>query len=108
MALSTETDLRKARKLKGNRRPQVCFQGQTPQHGKFVLTRKEAETMAAKDPKSKSVLFPYMIGRDLTKTAAPSRFMRRRLRRRALANGSCTAWTRFRGGGSRPGSSSAG
>jgi hypothetical protein len=74
-SLSPETDLREAQKLKSNRRPQVCFQGQTPQDRNFVLSPKQAQAMTTKDPKSESVLFPYMVGRDLTKTGAPSRFI---------------------------------
>jgi len=74
-SLSTETDLRHAAKLKVNKKPQVIFQGQTPQHEKFVLTPKQAQAMVAKDPKSKAVLHPYLIGKDLTQTAAPSRFI---------------------------------
>jgi hypothetical protein len=74
-SLSTETDLRHAVKLKVNRKPQVIFQGQTPQHAKFVLTPKQAQAMVAKDPKSKVVLHPYLIGRDLVNAGAPSRFV---------------------------------
>ena len=72
---TTETDLRHAAKLKVNKKPQVIFQGQTPQHEKFVLTPKQAQAMVAKDPKSKAVLHPYLIGKDLTQIAAPSRFI---------------------------------
>jgi hypothetical protein len=74
-SLSTETDLRHAAKLKVNKKPQVIFQGQTPQHEKFVLTPKQAQAMVAKDPRSKVVLHPYLIGRDLTQTGLPSRFI---------------------------------
>lgn len=74
-SLSTETDLRHAAKLKVNKKPQAIFQGQTPQHEKFVLTPQQATNMVARDPKSKSVLHPYLIGQDLTKTGAPSRFI---------------------------------
>jgi hypothetical protein len=74
-SLSPQTDLRHAAKLQVNRKPQVIFQGQTPQHEKFVVTPKQAQAMAAKDPKSKAVLHPYLIGKDLTTTGAPSRFI---------------------------------
>jgi len=74
-SLSPETDLRHAAKLKVNKTPQVIFQGQTPQHEKFVLTPKQAEAMVAKDPASKAVLHPYLIGKDLTRTGTPSRFI---------------------------------
>jgi len=74
-SLSAETDLREARKLTVNRRPQQIYQGQTPQHGEFVLTPEEAQAMAARDTKSKSALFPYLIGRELNRTGEPSRFI---------------------------------
>jgi hypothetical protein len=74
-SLSAETDLRHAAKLKVNHKPQVVFQGQTPQHAKFVLTPQQAQAMVAKDSKSKSVLHPYMVGRDLVTKGAPSRFI---------------------------------
>lgn len=74
-SLSTETDLRDAAKLKGNKKPQVIFQGQTPQDKNFVLTPDQAGAMVAGDPKSRTVLHPYLIGKDLTKTGAPARFI---------------------------------
>jgi len=74
-SLSPETDLRHAAKLKVNKKPQVIFQGQTPQHEKFVLTPRQAQAMVAKDPASKTVLHPYLIGKDLSRTGTPSRFI---------------------------------
>lgn len=74
-SLSPETDLRHAAKLKVNKQPQVIFQGQTPQHEKFVLTPEQAQAMVLKDPASKAVLHPYLIGKDLTQTGTPSRFI---------------------------------
>jgi len=74
-SLSAETDLRAAKKLKVNRRPQAIFQGQTPQHSKFVLTPAQAQAMAARNPRNKAALFPYLVGREMNKTAEPSRFI---------------------------------
>lgn len=75
-SLSAETDLRNAKKLKANRRPQVIFQGQTPQHTKgFVLKPNQAQAMVEKDPTSASVIYPYLNGNDIAKTGAPSRFV---------------------------------
>jgi hypothetical protein len=74
-SLSAETDLRDAERLGVNRRPQVIFQGQTPQHHKFVLTPGEAQRMVERNPKNASVLHPYLIGRELKKTGEPSRFV---------------------------------
>lgn len=61
--------------LEGNRRPQVIFQGQTPAHAAFVLTADQARAMVERDPKSRAVLFPYLVGRDLNGTGEPSRFI---------------------------------
>lgn len=75
-SLSAETDLRAAEKLWANRRPQVCFQGQTPQHTKgFVLRTEQARALVEKDPKSSAVIHPYLNGNDITKTGAASRFV---------------------------------
>ncbi|HKG38477.1 MAG TPA: DNA methyltransferase [Conexibacter sp.] len=75
-SLSPETDLRAATKLWANRRPQTIFQGQTPEDTPgFVLSPHEAQAMVAADPKSASVLHPYLNGNDITKTGAPSRFI---------------------------------
>lgn len=74
-SLSPETDLRYASKLNVNRRPQVCFQGQTPQHAGFVLTPTEAQTLVTKNPDNSRVLHPYLVGRELNKTGEPSRFI---------------------------------
>jgi hypothetical protein len=74
-SLSASTDLRDAKKLKVNRQPQVIFQGQTPQHAKFVLSPKEAAAMVERNPKNASVLFPYLIGKELNRTGEPSRFI---------------------------------
>lgn len=74
-SLSAETDLRNAKELGANRRPQVIYQGQTPAHKNFVLTPEQAQAMVAHDPKSRSALFPYLVGRDLNGTGEPSRFI---------------------------------
>jgi hypothetical protein len=74
-SLSAETDLRAAVKLKANQRPQVCFQGQTPQHRSFVLTPDEARELVAKDSKSSAVIHPYLVGRELNRSGEPSRFI---------------------------------
>lgn len=74
-SLSPETDLRKAAILPGNRRPQMCFQGQTPQHPGFVLTPSEAQRFVTKNPKNASSLFAYLGGEDLNSGGAPTRFI---------------------------------
>jgi hypothetical protein len=75
-SLSPETDLRKAVKLQVNRKPQVCFQGQTPQNTEgFVLTPEEARKLVAEDPKSAAVIHPYLIGEELNGNGQPTRFI---------------------------------
>jgi hypothetical protein len=75
-ALSPNTDLRTAQKLTANRKPKVCFQGQTPQHTPgFVLTPKEARQFVQADPEAASVIHPFLIGEELNGTGEPSRFI---------------------------------
>lgn len=75
-SLSAETDLRAAVKLKVNRCPKVCFQGQTPQNTNgFVLTPAEAQALVNKDPQSASVIHPYLIGEELNTDGQPTRFI---------------------------------
>lgn len=75
-SLSPNTDLRDAKKLKVNRTPKVCFQGQTPQHtAGFVLTPEEAATLVEEDQRSESVIHPFLIGEELNGTGLPSRFV---------------------------------
>lgn len=74
-SLSAETDLRDAEILAGNRRPQAIFQGQTPQHEKFVVTPEQAEAMVARDATNRRALFPYLVGRELSGGGSPSRFI---------------------------------
>ena len=75
-SLSAETDLRHASALKSNRKPKVIFQGQTPQHKSFVLTTEQAQRLVAEDPASRSVIHPYLIGKELIKQdPVPTRFI---------------------------------
>ncbi len=73
-SLSANTDLRWAKKLTSNRRPKVCFQGQTPQATPaFVLSPQEAQALVNEDPNARGVLRPFLIGHELNGTGAPSR-----------------------------------
>jgi hypothetical protein len=75
-SLSANTDLRAAKKLQVNRRPKVCFQGQTPQHTPgFVLSPKAAAELVAIDPKARDVIHPFLIGDELNGNGQPSRFV---------------------------------
>jgi hypothetical protein len=75
-SLSPETDLRTAEPLATNRKPQRCFQGQTPQHTRgLILKPTEAKAICKRDWRSSSVIYPYLNGNDISKTGAPSRFV---------------------------------
>jgi len=75
-ALSPNTDLRAARPLAANRRPKVCFQGQTPQHTPgFVLSPDAAAKLVAANAKSAEVIYPFLVGEELTGDGRPTRFV---------------------------------
>ncbi|MEJ2366952.1 MAG: hypothetical protein P8Z49_01025, partial [Acidobacteriota bacterium] len=75
-SLSANTDLRAARKLKANRSPKVCFQGQTPQHTPgFVLSPEQAEKLIDADSRAANVIHPFLIGEELNGDGKPSRFV---------------------------------
>lgn len=74
--LSDQTDVSNALSLTCNTTPQRCFSGQVPGHEGFVLTPSEAKAMVAKDRRYKSVLWPFLIGRDmLTGNGQPTRWV---------------------------------
>lgn len=75
-SLSPNTDLRTAQKLKSNREPKVCFQGQTPQHSPgFVISPSKARELVRADRKSANVLHPFLIGEELNGDGRPTRFV---------------------------------
>jgi hypothetical protein len=75
-SLSEDLDLRSAVDLLANQKPKVFFQGQTPGHTKgFVLTDREAADLRRKDPRSASVLHPYIIGDELLHKGRPGRWV---------------------------------
>lgn len=75
-SLSPNLDLRSAVDVKANTNPKVFFQGQTPGHTKgFVLTPTEAADLVRKDPGSREVLFPYIVGQELLHAGVPSRWV---------------------------------
>lgn len=74
--LSENLDLRSAIDLRANARPKVFFQGQTPGDTKgFVLTDLEAEGLIHRDPRSRSVIYPYIIGDELLHKNRPGRWV---------------------------------
>lgn len=75
-SLSPNTDLRSAEKLRVNRRPKVCFQGQTPQHTPgLVLSPDQAAAFMTADPKAAQVIHPFLIGEELNGNGEPSRYV---------------------------------
>jgi hypothetical protein len=76
-SLSEKTDVSDALALACNTEPKFVFQGQTPGHKGFVLSRSEAADLIRRDPASKAVIFAYLTGDDLTGQIGgrPSRFI---------------------------------
>lgn len=64
-SLSDEVDTSAAKVLACNAEPQRVFQGLTPGHEAFVLSPTEAKVLIKADASSKSVLYPYLIGREV-------------------------------------------
>ena len=74
--LSDKTDVSSARVLQCNVVPQRVFQGVTPGHDGFVLSAKEMQDLISKDPGSRSVVFPYLVGREMTTgDGSPRRYL---------------------------------
>jgi SAM-dependent methyltransferase len=73
--LSAKTDVRLALPLTANQKPKTVFVGQYPFHEGFLLEANEAADLLNKHPDHREVLFPYMIGRDLSAFGQPSRWI---------------------------------
>ena len=76
-ALSEKADVSDAAILQPNREPQRVFQGLTPGHKAFVLSRDAALKFADRDQTNSQVITPYLTGRDLTAgvRSQPARFI---------------------------------
>ena len=75
-ALSDKTDVSGARALRCNVDPQRVFQGMTPGYDGFVLSVSEAKELIIKDKEGRSLLRPYLIGRELLSgDRRPQRFI---------------------------------
>jgi hypothetical protein len=75
-ALTDKTDVSGALEIACNVSPQRVFQGVTPGHAGFVLSPEEMELLTKKDPKSKAVIYPYLIGREVASgDGSPQRFI---------------------------------
>jgi hypothetical protein len=61
--------------LSANYDPKSVYVGQYPFNDGFLLTPDEAGEMIRAEPKSREVLFPYMIGRDLVDEGSPTRWI---------------------------------
>ena len=64
-SLSKDLSLSEARALSCNKMPKVSYQGQTVGHDAFVINESERSELIKSDPKSKSVIFPYLNGQVL-------------------------------------------
>ena len=74
--LSDKTDVSSARTLKCNVIPQRVFQGVTPGHDGFVLSPTEMRDLVSRDSVSQAVIFPYLIGREITSgDGSPRRYL---------------------------------
>ena len=75
-ALSDKADVAPARVLQANVCPQRCFQGVVTGYNGFVLSKQDRQNLLDSDPNSRSVVKPYLVGRDLlTGTGCPTRFV---------------------------------
>jgi SAM-dependent methyltransferase len=75
-ALSDIADVAAAIALEANTKPQRVFQGVTPGHEGFLLTPQERRALIEADPGSRTVIFPYLIGRELLSgEGSPSRYI---------------------------------
>ncbi|MEU8428480.1 DNA methyltransferase [Micromonospora sp. NPDC048887] len=67
-SLSSRVDVRHAKALPKNQRPQLCFQGQTPGITKgigYILDTPTAVSLVRKDPGSEDVIFPFLGGNEM-------------------------------------------
>ncbi|MCU0972350.1 MAG: hypothetical protein MUF80_00085 [Burkholderiales bacterium] len=74
-ALSDATDVSKAARLQCNMTPQRCFNGQMLGHAGFLLTKADRDLITAGDPKSATVIHPYLNGVDALTDFALDRFV---------------------------------
>jgi N-6 DNA Methylase len=75
-SLSPDVDVSSAVPLPSNREPKVCFQGQTPGVTKgFTLTAAEKDDLISKDPRSDSIIYPFLGGKELLHLLKPNRWV---------------------------------
>lgn len=75
--LSFGVDVSSAEVLQTNKRPKVCFQGQTHGHEGFLLAKEDAVRFLKADPRNEDIIFPYLIAENLigSKRSQPKRFV---------------------------------
>jgi SAM-dependent methyltransferase len=75
-ALSDQTDVSGAESLRDNGRIGAVCQGITPGHNGFVLSKAQHDELLRKDARSRAVIFPYLVGRELlTGDGTPTRYV---------------------------------
>lgn len=75
-SLRPTTDVRKAFDLAGNKRPKVCFQGQTTGNvAGFRLTREDAEALERRDPGTAKYIYPMISGGPLINAVGTNGFV---------------------------------
>lgn len=75
-ALSDQADVSKAKILICNTSPQLVFQGVTPGHKGFILSEIEYKQLLEKTPKSKEIIYPYIVGDEiLSGSCSTNRFI---------------------------------
>jgi hypothetical protein len=76
-ALSEKADVSGALILKCNTKPKKVFQGQIPGNKHFVMNPDAAREMIKRDRFNSQVIFPFLIGRDLTANSKgkPTRYV---------------------------------
>lgn len=75
-ALSPNIDVSGAKDLAVNVQSKSCFQGQTPGHNGFLLSKSQKDAFLVQEPSSSAVIHPILTGEDLLANVGglPSRF----------------------------------
>lgn len=64
-SLSHLCDIKDCKKLKANKNPKTCYQGQTHGHEGFLLNPQEKNKLLKEEKESNEVTFPYLIADEL-------------------------------------------
>jgi SAM-dependent methyltransferase len=74
-SLVSTTDVATGVRLNANQEPKVVYVGQYPFNEGFLLNPAEAAEFLRREPATREVLFPYLIGRDLVEGGYPTRWI---------------------------------